>query len=196
MHEFYASQALSLRVPNEVIPIEHYLRQPQRLVHAITDPRRIEMREEGLYRLSLRPLQFLGISVEPRADLRVWGLADGTLCLEAVDCEVRGPEYLSYVNESFAMGLQGTLKPFPQDRHTDLIGQADLSIQLNLPAPLTMMPSPMLEAAGRTFLSGILVTIKNRIERHLVSDYRTWVEQSQGLSNLANPSNLRSRPAQ
>ncbi|MGB3201602.1 MAG: DUF1997 domain-containing protein, partial [Nodosilinea sp.] len=77
MQEFHASQHLRLRVPNEAIPIEHYLRQPQRLVQAITDPRRIEVLGDGVYRLSLRPLQFMGISIEPTADLRVWSLTDG-----------------------------------------------------------------------------------------------------------------------
>jgi hypothetical protein len=191
MHEFKASQALNLRVPNEVIPIEHYLRQPQRLVQAITDPRRIEPLSGEIYRLSLHPLQFLGVNVEPTANLRVWGLADGTLCLEALGCEVKGPDYLSYLNESFALGLKGTLKPYRQDRHTELLGQANLTIQLELPPPLKFMPAAMLDAAGRTFLTGILMTMKHRIERHLVNDYRAWVEQRHTQTNGA-----KSLPAQ
>lgn len=193
MKEFHASQTLSLRVPNEAIPIEHYLRQPQRLVQAITDPRRIEPREDGVYRLSLRPLQFFGLKVEPTADLRVWGLPDGTLCLEALDCEVHGPDYLSHINESFSLGLKGRLKPFRQEQHTELKGQADLSIQLELPPPIKYMPAPMLEATGRTFLSGILMTMKSRIEHHLVQDYRAWAEhtrQGQGLPSGSLRGNL------
>jgi hypothetical protein len=49
-------------------PIEHYLKQPQRLVQAITDPRRIEAVDDSVYRLSMRPLQFMGIHIEPMAD--------------------------------------------------------------------------------------------------------------------------------
>jgi hypothetical protein len=175
MHKFYASQALRLRVPNEAVPIEHYLRQPQRLVQAITDPRRIEVLGEGVYRLSLRPLQFMGISIEPTADLRVWSLADGTLRLESVRCQVKGPEYLSFVNDSFGMGLQGTLTPHRQAHYTELVGQADLQIRLELPPPIRFMPPSVLDRTGKTFLSGILGTIKHRIERQLVEDYRTWV---------------------
>ncbi|MBD2232983.1 DUF1997 domain-containing protein [Phormidium tenue] len=175
MKEFHNRQTLRLRVPNEAIPIEHYLRQPQRLVQAITDPRRIEVLGDGVYRLSLRPLQFFGISIEPTADLRVWSLADGTLRLESVACQVKGPEYLSFVNDSFGMALQGSLTPQRQDTHTELQGQADLQIHLELPPPIRFMPASVLDRTGKTFLSGILGTIKHRIERQLVEDYRAWV---------------------
>lgn len=175
MQEFHASQNLCLRVPNDAIPIEHYLRQPQRLVQAITDPRRIEVLDDGVYRLSLRPLQFLGISIEPTADLQVRSQANGTLTLESVGCEVKGPDYLSFVNDSFGMALQGTLTPHRHDHYTELQGRADLQIHIELPPPLSFMPAPVLDRAGKTFLSGILGTIKYRIERQLVEDYRTWV---------------------
>lgn len=196
MHDFHASQALNLQVPNEVIPIEHYLRQPQRLVQAITDPRRIEPLEPEVYRLSLRPLQFLSISVEPTADLRVWVLNDGTLCLEAIRCEVRAPDYLSYVNDSFSMGLKGTLKPSRHQSYTKLLGEANLTIQLELPPPLKFMPAPVLDAAGRTFLAGILMTMKSRIERNLVSDYRAWVEQNYTCLSPVDPGRLQGHLAQ
>ncbi|MGF1566732.1 MAG: DUF1997 domain-containing protein [Nodosilinea sp.] len=196
MQDFHAGQALNLRIPNGAIPIEHYLRQPQRLVQAITDPRRIEPLEDGVYCLSLRPLQFLGISIEPTADLKVWSLADGTLCLESVRCEVRGPAYLSYVNDSFSMALQGTLKPHRQDRHTELIGHADLAVQIDLPPPLKFMPAPMLQAAGGKFLSGILMTIKNRIERQLVDDYHAWVAATHSHTGAEIQGSLRRHLAQ
>jgi hypothetical protein len=180
MQEFRASQMLNLRVPNGPLPIEHYLRQPHRLVQAITDPRRVDQLEEGLYRLSLLPLQFLGITIQPTTDLRVWVLTDGTLCLEAVDCQVYGPAYLDYVNQSFSMGLTGRLTPQPQDPYTALVGQADLQVQLDLPTPLTLMPSPMVQTAGGRLLGGILATIKHRLERQLVEDYQAWADQQSG----------------
>jgi hypothetical protein len=187
MQEFRASQLLNLRVPNGPLPIEHYLRQPHRLVQAITDPRRIDQLEEGLYRLSLRPLQFLGISIQPTTDLRVWVLADGTLCLEAVDCQVYGPAYLDYVNQSFSMGLTGRLTPQPQAPYTALVGQADLQVQLDLPAPLALMPSAMVQTAGGRLLGGILATIKHRLERQLVEDYHSWAHQQGDRPNPLDP---------
>ncbi|MFQ4135035.1 DUF1997 domain-containing protein [Nodosilinea sp. PGN35] len=193
MKEFHARQTLCLRVPNEAIPIEHYLRQPQRLVQAITDPRRIEVLGDGVYRLSLRPLQFFGISIEPTADLRVWSLADGTLRLESVACRVKGPEYLSFVNDSFGMALQGSLTPQRQATYTELQGQADLQIHLELPPPIRFMPASVLDRTGKTFLSGILGTIKHRIERQLVEDYRAWVAATLAHGEVQGQGTLRGR---
>ncbi|HZG40947.1 MAG TPA: DUF1997 domain-containing protein [Nodosilinea sp.] len=196
MQEFHASQTLRLRVPHEDLPIEHYLRQPRRLVQAITDPRRIEVLGNGVYRLSLRPLQFLGISIEPTADLRVRSQADGSLQLASVGCQVKGPDYLSFVNDSFGMALQGTLTPHRQAHHTELQGRADLQIHLELPPPLSFMPAPVLDRAGKTFLSGILGTIKHRIERQLVEDYRAWVAATRSQPEVSPQGSLRGRPAQ
>jgi hypothetical protein len=196
MQDFQAYQTLCLRVPNEAVPIEHYLRQPQRLVQAITDPRRIEPLDGGVYRLSLRSLQFLGINVEPTADLKVWSTADGTLNLESVQCQVRGPDYLSFVNESFGMTLRGTLKPQRQDNHTELTGRADLGIHIELPVPIKYMPDPMLDRAGKAFLNGILMTIKHRIERQLVEDYRAWVAATLQRTEGTTQNSLRGNLAQ
>lgn len=196
MHEFHASQALRLRVPNEAIPIEHYLRQPQRLVQAITDSRRIEVLGDGVYRLSLRPLQFMGISIEPTADLQVLSLSDGTLRLESVGCQVKGPDYLRFVNDTFGMALQGTLTPHREANHTELQGQADLQIELELPPPIRYMPAPVLDRAGRTFLSSILSTIKHRIERQLVEDYRAWVTATRAQPEGNGQGALRGRPVE
>lgn len=196
MQEFQAHQTLCLRVPNEAVPIEHYLRQPQRLVQAITDPRRIEPLDDGVYRLSLRSLQFLGINVEPTADLKVWSTADGSLNLESVQCQVRGPDYLSFVNDSFGMTLRGTLKPQRHPDHTELTGRADLAIHIELPPPIKYMPPPMLDRAGKAFLNSILMTIKHRIERQLVSDYRAWVVSTHQRTDASSQGSLHGNLAQ
>lgn len=196
MQDFRTSKTLNLLVPNEVIPIEHYLRQPQRLIQAITDPKRIEQIEESVYRLSLRPLSFLGIAIEPTADLRVWSQSDGTLRLESLACEVKVPDYLSYVNHSFSMALEGTLKPQRQANGTALNGQANLAVQVDLPAPIKYMPNAVLDSAGRTFLNSILSTIQHRIERQLVEDYRAWVVATQHREVTTGQGHLRSNLAQ
>jgi hypothetical protein len=196
MKDFRTTKTLKLLVPNEAVPIEHYLRQPRRLIHAITDPKRIEQVEDSVYRLSLRPLSFLGISIEPTADLQVWTEADGTLRLRSVACEIKVPDYLSYVNHSFSMSLEGRLTPGPHSAGTELNGRADLAVQVELPTPIRYMPAPVLDSAGRTFLNGILGTIQHRIERQLVEDYRDWTLSNQTVALKAGQGTLRSNLAQ
>ncbi|MGB5973861.1 MAG: DUF1997 domain-containing protein, partial [Nodosilinea sp.] len=75
--------------------------------------------------------------------------------------------------------LQGTLVPRRNEHYTELQGRADLQIHLELPPPIRFMPASVLDRAGKTLLSGILGTIKHRIERQLVEDYRAWVAATQ-----------------
>ncbi len=179
MRHFQVSQTLKMVVPNQVIPIEQYLRQPQRLVQAITDPSRIQQLAPSHLRLRLSPLKFMMLRLEPKVDLQVWTEAEGTLYLKALDCEIQGAQFLQ---ESFGLELAGTLSPHRRGSETALSGKADLKVQVEVPPPLRLIPESVLESSGRAFLKGILLTIKYRLERQLVQDYRRWVKK-----NLAQP---------
>ncbi len=184
MRHFQVSQTLKMVVPNEVRPIEQYLLQPQRLVQAITDPSRIQQLAPSHFRLRLRPLKFMMLRLEPTVDLQVWTEAEGTLYLKALDCEIRGAQFL---RQSFGLELAGTLSPHRRVSETELSGKADLKVQVEVPPPLKLIPEPVLESSGRAFLKGILLTIKYRLERQLVQDYRRWVK-----ANSAQPNSLSS----
>ena len=174
MRHFQVSQTLKMVVPNEVIPIEQYLRQPQRLVQAITDPSRIQQLAPSHFCLRLSPLKFMMLRLEPKVDLQVWTEAEGTLYLKALDCEIQGAQFLQ---ESFGLELAGTLSPHRRGSETALSGKADLKVQVEVPPPLRLIPESVLESSGRAFLKGILLTIKYRLERQLVQDYRRWVKE-------------------
>ena len=182
MRNFQVSQNLKMLVPNEVIPIEQYLRQPERLVQAITDPRQIQQLAPSHFRLRLRPLKFMMLRLEPTVDLQVWTEAKGILYLKALDCEIRGVQFLK---DSFSLELAGTLLPCTRGSNTELSGKADLKIQVEVPPPLKVIPESVLESSGRAFLKGILLTMKYRLERQLVQDYRRWVK-----ANLAQLNSL------
>ncbi len=182
MRHFQVSQTLKMVVPNEVIPIEQYLRQPQRLVQAITDSSRIQQLAPSHFRLRLRPLEFMMLRIEPKVDLQVWTEAKGILHLKALDCEIRGAQFLQ---ESFGLELAGTLSPHRRGSETELSGKAYLKVQVEVPPPLKLIPESVLESSGRAFLKGILLTIKYRLERQLVQDYRRWVK-----GNSAQPNSL------
>ena len=173
MRHFQVSQTLKMNVPKEVIPIEHYLRQPQRLIQAITDPSRIQQLNPSHFRLQLLPLQFMMLRLEPTVDLEVWTQAEGTLHLRSLNCEIRGAQFLP---QSFGLELAGTLSPHRRGSTTELQGKADLKIQVDVPPPLKLLPDSVLDKSGRAFLNGILSTIKYRLERQLLQDYDRWVQ--------------------
>jgi hypothetical protein len=173
---FSACQTVELVVPEAPIPIQHYLRQPQRLVQALVDPSRTEQLSPECFRLKMRPLHFMMLSVQPTVDMRVWADPDGTIHLRSIGCEIRGVEY---INQRFNLELVGQLVPQLQGETTRLRGRADLKVQVDLPPPLLLAPKPLIETTGNGLLRSVLLTIKQRLMHQLLQDYRTWVASQQ-----------------
>ena len=188
--QFNASQSVEITVPEQPIPIQHYLRQPQRLVNALVDQSRIEQLNDEDFRIKMRPLTFMALSIQPTVDLRVWAESNGTIHLQSVACEIRGVEY---IDRRFALNLKGYLSPCQMDGKVCLTGKADLKVQVELPLPFSLTPMPILEAAGNSLLKSVLLTIKQRLLHQLLVDYRRWASvQSEVCSStqaLILPSN-------
>jgi Protein of unknown function (DUF1997) len=168
---FTASQSVELIVRDQPVPIQHYLRQPQRLIMALVDPSRVESLSVDCFRLKMRPLKFMMLSIQPVVDIRVWTDAHGTIYLESIYCEIRGIEY---INQRFNLQLVGKLSPVTASNVTYLQGKADLGVQVELPPAFQLTPKPLLEATGNGLLRSVLLTIKQRLMHQLMSDYRQW----------------------
>ncbi|OKH36429.1 hypothetical protein NIES2119_17470 [[Phormidium ambiguum] IAM M-71] len=183
MHtRFDASQSVEIAVPQQPIPIQHYLRQPKRLVQALVDVNRIEQLSEEMFRLKMRPLAFMTLTIQPTVDMRVWTDSDGTVHLQSVACQIRGVEY---INQRFSLNLKGRLSPQQIDGITYLKGRADLQVQVELPPPFWLTPKPLLETTGNGLLKSVLLTIKHRLMQQLLLDYATWAKTS-GAGSISN----------
>lgn len=177
---FTASQSVEIAVPEQPIPIQHYLRQPQRLVKALVDPSRIEQLNEEVFRLKIRPLAFMSLSIQPTADLKVWAEPNGTVHLRSLACEILG---LEYINQRFELNLEGRLYPECKHDMTLLRGRADLEVKVELPLPFSLTPTPILEATGNGLLKSVLLTIKQRLLHQLLTDYSSWVNDRHAVPN-------------
>ncbi|MEM7726611.1 MAG: DUF1997 domain-containing protein [Cyanobacteria bacterium P01_A01_bin.45] len=169
---FFASQSVHIAVQQQAIPIQYYLRQPQRLVNALADSSRIEQLRRDIFRLKMRPLHFMSTSIQPTVDMRVWSESDGTLKLQSINCEIRG---LDYINQRFSLSLIGYLTPILDKTGTNLKGRADLTVQVELPLPFSLTPKPIIEKAGNGLLKSVLLTVKQRLLNQLLADYQKWV---------------------
>ncbi|WP_341524901.1 DUF1997 domain-containing protein [Nostoc sp. UHCC 0302] len=179
--KFTASQSVEIAVPQQPIPIQHYLRQPERLVKALVDNSRIKAISEEVFRLKMRPLTFMSLSIQPTVDMRVWAESNGTICLRSLGCEIRGFEY---INQRFSLDLKGYLSPHQTSSGTRLQGRADLEVQVELPPPFSFTPKPILEATGNGLLKSVLLTVKQRLLHQLLADYRHWVISQTKFTNL------------
>ena len=182
---FLASQSVHITVEQQSIPIQHYLRQPHRLISALTDANRIEELGKNTFRLKMRPLHFMSATIQPTVDMRVWSESDGTVKLESTNCEIRGFEY---INQRFSLCLVGYLTPITKDNTTNLRGKADLEVRVDLPLPFSLTPKPIIEKTGNSLLKSVLMTIKQRLVNQLIADYKIWVKTQTVYHNPSNES--------
>lgn len=169
---FSATQSVEIAVPEQPIPIQHYLRQPQRLIQALIDPSQVESLGHDQFRFKMRPLHFMTLCLQPTVDLQISADSRGEIQLQSTACEIRGIEY---INQRFHLSLLGKLSPCQRGHKTYLVGQAHLQVQVDMPPPLSLTPRPILEATGNGLLRSVLLTIKQRLVHQLLSDYCAWV---------------------
>ena len=172
---FNASESVQISVDNQATPIQHYLRQPQRLVQAIADPQLIKQISDDLYELKMRPINFMEIyHFQPIVQLKVWSGSKSSVYLKSVGCQIKG---IDYINDRFTLNLKGVLYPHEQNGQTTLEGQADLEVGVELPAALMFTPQSFLERAGNKLLKSVLGRIKQKLMTQLVQDYIAWASQ-------------------
>lgn len=170
MVRFSASQAVTISVPPQPLPIDEYLSEPTRLVYALVDPRQVSVLSPNLFRVKVRPLKFIGLTLQPVCDIKVWREADTVrLCSDA--CEIEGHDAF---NQKFALTMQGYLVKQTTGDGERLRGQANLVVSVDLPQAMRLTPKPLLERTGNGLLNGILITLKQRLMRQLVADYCAW----------------------
>ena len=170
-----ASESVQIPVKNRVTPIQHYLRQPRRLVKAIAEPQLIKQMSDELYELKMRPINFMEMyHFQPIVQLKVWSGSSSSVYLQSVDCQIEGNDY---INERFTLKLKGVLYPHELGGQTALEGQADLEVRVELPTALMLTPKPFLERTGNQLLRSVLSRIKQKLMTQLVRDYYTWADQ-------------------
>ncbi|MBR8827651.1 MAG: DUF1997 domain-containing protein [Gomphosphaeria aponina SAG 52.96 = DSM 107014] len=173
--KFTASESVEI-LSEEANSIQHYLRQPQRIVKAIANPNLMKQLSQERYELKMRHLNFLDMyHFQPTVILKVWTGASGTIYLKSEECEIKG---IDYINDRFALDLKGKLAPWENQGKTYLKGKADLAVEVELPPPLWLTPRPFLEVAGNGLLKSVLLSIKQRLLSQLLKDYHLWVESN------------------
>ena len=161
-------------MPKHPIPIQHYLRQPHRLVQSLVDPDRVRQVSDDEFCLTMRTLSFFGFELQPTVFLKVWTEVNGTVRIVSTKCEIRG---IDYIDRRFSLKLRGELSPHQQQDRTYLDGFADLEVQVELPPALSFMPRSIVESAGNSLLKSILNTFKQRLMHQLLADYVVWANQ-------------------
>ena len=166
---FSANQELQLSVVEQAQHLPAYLADEERVVKALLDPSQLERLGPGQWRYTVTKLQVFQLQIQPVVELRCL-MAPGAITLEASDCHLEG---LGLVDD-----FQLTLSSRLAAGTTGLEGDATLGVQVSQPPLLKLIPPRVLEATGRSLLSGILLGIKTRVGQQLVDDFRDWCRQN------------------
>jgi hypothetical protein len=179
--KFSADRSVDIAVPSQPVSIQHYLRQPHRVISALIDPDRVKQVSEDEFCLTMRTISFFGFNIQPTVFLRVWAETDGTVRVVSTNCEIRG---IDYIDRRFSLQLVGKLSPYERQGTVYLQGRADLEVQVDLPPPLSFTPQAIIESAGNSLLRGILTTFKQRLAHQLIADYVAWSQTTSALDPL------------
>ncbi len=170
MLRFSASQSVTISVPPQPLPIEVYLSEVDRLMYALIDESQVEALGSDLFRVKVRPIRFIGLSLQPICDIKVW-IEDDTVRLTSNQCYLEGHESF---NQKFSLNLQGYLVVQATANGQKLRGQANLGVGVDLPQAMRLTPQPLLERGGNGLLNGILIALKQRMMRQLIQNYCAW----------------------
>ena len=162
---FSASQQLTLPVVTNADRLAAYLGDERRVVEALLDPCQLVTLGPGRYRYTVTRVQVFQLQIQPIVELEARHQGD-RLELSALDCQLEG---LGLV-EDFRLTLESWLAPRPEG----LEGEASLAVSVSRPALLRLIPPKVLEATGRSVLSGILLGIRARVGQQLVGDFQQW----------------------
>lgn len=179
MIRFSASQSVSISVPPQPLTIEEYLSEVDRLVYALVEEKQVEVIHPNLFRVKVKPIRFIGLSLQPVCDIRVW-LEDDAVRLSSNQCYIEGRES---INQRFSMNMQGYLVIQSTPRGQRLRGQANLGVGVDLPQAMKLTPKPLMERTGSGLLNGILITLKQRLMRQLIKDYVAWASTCSRLTS-------------
>jgi hypothetical protein len=162
---FSSSQQLVLPVTEGIDLLPAYLREEQRVVASLLDPLHLVALGPGHYRYRVTKVQVFQLQIQPIVELQTHHRGD-RLELEAVDCQLEG---LGLVDD-FQLGLTSWLEPSDEG----LEGEATLAVTVSQPPLLKLIPPRVLEATGRSVLSGILLGMRNRVRLQLLKDFHQW----------------------
>ena len=167
---FDAKQKLKLSVTSNKEYLSNYLLEEERVVGAMLDSRKLVPEGEGKYKYTVTSFKVFQLDINPVVSIGVEN-KDGVLTMSALDSKLDG---LGMIDD-FKLILKANL----QATDIGLEGEALLGVSVSQPPLLRLVPKTILESTGHSVLNGILLGIKTRVQKQLVTDFLAWCELNQ-----------------
>ncbi len=162
---FNARQKIDLVVKENVEQLPNYLLQQERVVGAMLDSKKLTPLGPGSFRYEVTSFQVFQLQVNPVVSISVVN-TPGKIKMFVTDSQLDG---LGIVDD-FELSLNAILEVTPQG----IEGEALLGVTVSQPPLLRLIPVKILESTGQSILNGILLGIKARVGKQLISDFQNW----------------------
>ncbi len=169
------SQALlNVSLPAPPAQVRLYVSDPQRLLRCGFPPERITPLGDDRYRLYVRPLAWMGLTIEPVTELQIGSDDQGSAWAQLINYELKGhPWLVKNLKIDFRARLQ-TLEAQNAEGRTPMEGWAEASASFPTPPFLSWVAEPVLTGAARAILEGFLWILRDRLSKSLEQDFREW----------------------
>ena len=164
---FDAKQKLKLSVTRNKKYLSKYLLEEERVVGAMLDPNKLVPEGEGKYKYTVTSFKVFQLEVNPVVSIGVEN-KEGVLKMSALDSKLDGLGIVEDFNLILKANLEAT--------DIGLEGEALLGVSVSRPLLLKLVPKKILESTGHSVLNGILLGIKSRVQKQLVTDFANWCE--------------------
>ena len=166
---FTARQKIDLVVQDNQEQLPNYLLQQERVVGAMLDSKKLTLLGPGSFRYEVTSFQVFQLQVNPVVSISVVN-TPSKIKMFVTDSQLDG---LGIVDD-FELTLNATLEATSKG----LQGEALLGVTVSQPPLLRLIPIKILESTGQSILNGILLGIKARVGKQLVSDFQNWCKQN------------------
>ncbi|MBC8123067.1 MAG: DUF1997 domain-containing protein [Gemmatimonadaceae bacterium] len=176
MSQASASTLLNVSLPAQPAQIYEYVGATERLLRCGFPPERITPVAPDRFRLRMRPLVWMGLSLEPTAELLIGSDQQGRAWARLEGYELVGhPWLVKHLKLDFQAAL--LVQPTSESGRTALKGWAEASAAFPPPPFLAWVPEAVLTGGARTILEGFLWILRDRLNRSLEQDFQQWKQE-------------------
>jgi Protein of unknown function (DUF1997) len=171
-----AQANLKASLPATPEQVRLYVRNPQRLLRSGFPSDRITQVGPDRFRLKMLPLVWMGLALEPTAEIEIGANDQGEAWARLIDYELVGhPWLVQNLKLDFRAHLS-TSEKVNTDGRTPMDGWAQASASFPTPPFLAWMPNPVLTGGARTILEGFLWLLKDRLGKSLEASFWQWAK--------------------
>ena len=209
-YTFRAYQKTNVTLAGSLEQVQTFLSDPRHLVEALLDLDRVRQVGTGRFAVRMFPIQALNMQISPEVELKIVTDARSCVHLKAVNCRIRGNDWL---DRNFHLFFEGYLSPCAKDsglqdnasaykgRHSEkelaeiaLVGNANLEVGIGMPPLMQLTPKSIVDGIGNPITRGVLTAIERSLCRKLPHKFRSWQQEQTLTAEMAELSSGRIKP--